>query len=286
MGYRGGCIVVFVVVGFDKAVAVVAQGFFGFLVGHEVGGGTVPAFSPVEGVVAATYGYQIADVDRAAEEFKAVIGTFVGLAVLYGGAIAYTVESDTVGFVLTVEGIAAVFHTHVFQRARIVGIVVAAINGTADFGTSFTSFGIGVCLAADVDTAPGTRFFLFAGHDDRSVGGTDGIDFTALFHEDVVHDVVVDGDNFHTGFDVQCGTVLYDVFAAQFVGAAGGQRYVGGNGTFQGRAVFDFIAVSIVAVAAIVVVVIAAAGGEDRHSGYQSQRVGFPFRCFHNSIVF
>ena len=187
---------------------------------------------------------------------------------------------------LTVEGIAAVFHTHVFQRARIVGIVVAAISGTAYLGAALTAFGIGVGLAADMDAAPSSRLFLFRSHDNGGGGGTDGIDFTALFHEDVVHDVVVDGDNFHTGFDVQCGTVLYDVFAAQFVGAAGGQRYVGGNGTFQGRAVFDFIAVSIVAVAAIVVVVIAAAGGEDRHSGYQSQRVGFPFRCFHNSIVF
>ena len=75
------------------------------------------------------------------------------MAVLYGGAIAYTVEGDTVGFVLTVEGIAAVFHTHVFQRARIVGIVVAAISGTAYLGAALP-LGIGVGLAADMDAAP------------------------------------------------------------------------------------------------------------------------------------
>ena len=61
--------------------------------------------------------------------------------------------------------------------------------------------------------------------------------------------------------------------------------HVGGDGTFQYRTVFDFIAVSVAAVAVIVVVVVAAASGEDRHSGYKGQRVEFPFHCFHNSIV-
>ena len=60
------------------------------------------------------------------------------------------------------------------------------------------------------------------------------------------------------------------------------QQPIGGDGTFQYRTVFDFIAVSV---AVIVVVVVAAASGEDRHSGYKGQRVEFPFHCFHNSIV-
>ena len=78
------------------------------------------------------------------------------------------------------------------------------------------------------------------------------------------------------------GTFFYDVFAAQLVGVSGSQGHVGGDGTFQYRTVFDFIAVSV---AAVVVVVVAAASGEDRHSGYKGQRVEFPFHCFHNSIV-
>ena len=175
--------------------------------------------------------------------------------------------------------------SNVLQRARVVGIIVAAVNGTAYFRTSLAAFGIGVGASADVDASPCARLFFFAGHYDGFVRRAYGVDFTALLHEDVVCDVIVDGDNLHAFLYVERGTFFYDVFAAQLVGVSGSQGHVGGDGTFQYRTVFDFIAVSVAAVAVIVVVVVAAASGEDRHSGYKGQRVEFPFHCFHNSIV-
>ena len=285
VGNGSGGVVAAVVVALHQAVAVVAQCGFGFLVSHEAGAFAVPAFGPVEGVVATAYGYEVAHVYRAAEELKAVIGTFVGLAVVHDGTVAYAVERDTVGFVLFIEGKAGVFQTNVLQRARVVGIIVAAVNGTAYFRTSLAAFGIGVGASADVDASPCARLFFFAGHYDGFVRRAYGVDFTALLHEDVVCDVIVDGDNLHAFLYVERGTFFYDVFAAQLVGVSGSQGHVGGDGTFQYRTVFDFIAVSVAAVTVIVVVVVAAASGEDRHSGYKGQRVEFPFHCFHNSIV-
>ena len=126
----------------------------------RVGAFAVPAFGPVEGVVATAYGYEVAHVYRAAEELKAIVGTFVGLAVVHDGTVAYAVERDTVGFVLFIEGKAGVFQTNVLQRARVVGIIVAAVNGTAYFRTSLATFGIGVGASADVDASPCARLFF------------------------------------------------------------------------------------------------------------------------------
>ncbi len=87
VGNGSGGVVAAVVVALHQAVAVVAQCGFGFLVSHEVGAFAVPAFGPVEGVVATAYGYEVAHVYRAAEELKAIVGTFVGLAVVHDGTL-------------------------------------------------------------------------------------------------------------------------------------------------------------------------------------------------------
>ena len=185
VGNGSGGVVAAVVVALHQAVAVVAQCGFGFLVSHEVGAFAVPAFGPVEGVVATAYGYEVAHVYRAAEELKAIVGTFVGLAVVHDGTVAYAVERDTVGFVLFIEGKAGVFQANVLQRARVVGIIVAAVNGAAYFRTSLAAFGIGVGASADVYASPCARLFFFAGHYDGFVRRAYGVDFTALLHEDV-----------------------------------------------------------------------------------------------------
>ncbi len=143
------------------------------------------------------------------------------MAVVHDGTVAYAVERDTVGFVLFIEGKAGVFQTNVLQRARVVGIIVAAVNGTAYFRTSLAAFGIGVGASADVDASPCARLFFFAGHYDGFVRRAYGVDFTALLHEDVVCDVIVNGDNLHAFFYVERATFFYDVFAAQLVGVSG-----------------------------------------------------------------
>ena len=63
---------------------------------------------------------------------------------------------------LFIEGKAGVFQTNVLQRARVVGIIVAAVNGATYFRTSLAAFGIGVGASADVDAphAPGSSFSL------------------------------------------------------------------------------------------------------------------------------
>ena len=232
------------------------------MVGNEVGALSVPSFGPVKRVVAATHHHHVADIYRAAEEFETVVRAFVGLTVVYDCTAAHTVERDSVGFMFLIESIAGVFYAHILQFAGVVGIVVAAINGTADFGTSFTSFGIGVCLAADVDTAPGTRFFLFAGHDDRSVCRTHGIDFGTLLYQDIIHYIVVDGYNLYACLNVQCGACFDDVLAAQFVRGARFQGYIRGNRSFQG---FHFTVV----VSAVVVII--TARSEERHACHEGK---------------
>lgn len=82
------------------------------------------------------------------------------------------------------------------------------------------------------------RVPLFAGHDDRFVGRAYGIDFGTLLHQNIVYDIVIDRYNLYSFFDVQCGTCLYNVFTAQFIGVAGFQGYVFGYCTFQDTAVF------------------------------------------------
>ena len=106
-----------------------------------------------------------------------------------------------------------------------------------------------------MDTAPCTRLFQVAGHDDGFVCRTYCIDFTALFHKDIIYDVVItDGSDGYTLFDDQRCTVLYDVLAAQFIGIAGFQGYIRGDGAFQCSAVFNSVAIlssgSVVVVAA------------------------------------
>ena len=110
VGHRFGEIVVTIVVGLDQAVAGIAQRAFSFLVSHQVRARAVPSFCPVEGVVAAAHYDHVAHVDRAAEEFKAVVRTLVSLAVVYRRAVAHAIEGDAVGLMFFVEGITRVFH--------------------------------------------------------------------------------------------------------------------------------------------------------------------------------
>ena len=237
MSYGSGAVVVFVVVGFDQTVAGIAQCFFGFLNGDEVGSRTVPAFGPVERVVATAGDNHVADVDRSAEELETVVRSLVSLAVVNRCSATHAVEADTVGFVLLVESIAGVFQTYVLQNTRVVFVVVATVFGTADFRASLAAFGIGVGASADVDTAPGTRFFFFGSHDDGSRCRTFGVDFGSLLYQDVVYIVIVNGYNLYTRFDVQGSAFFYGVGTAQLVGVARFQGYVFGDCTAQRSAV-------------------------------------------------
>ena len=200
-------------------------------------------------------------IDRTAEELEAVVRAHVGLQVLDLGAVAHAVERHAVGLVLLVEGEARVLEADVAQHARIVGIVRASVGGVADLG-EYARTGIRVGAAADVDTAPGTRFFLFAGHDDRSVCRTHGIDFGTLLYQDIIHYIVVDGYNLYACLDVQCGACFDDVLAAQFVRGARFQGYIRGNRSFQG---FHFTVV----VSAVVVVI--TARSEERHACHEGK---------------
>ena len=180
----------------------------------------VPALGPVERVVAAIGYDHVAHVDRAAEELKAVVRALIGLAVVHGGAVAHAVEGDAVGLVLFVEGKARIFQTDVAQRARVVGVVVAAIGGVANFGAARAAFGVGVGAAADVNAAPGTGLFQFAGHDDGFLGRALCVDLGALLHEDVVHEVVVHGHDAHARLDGERDALLDGQGTAQAVGRA------------------------------------------------------------------
>lgn len=169
---------------------------------------SVPAFSPVEGVIAATGRYAVFYVNGSAEELETVIRTLVSLAIFYCGAVAYAIEGETIGFVFLIESVSAVFDTHVAQCAGVVGIVVTPVNGTAYFRAACAAGYISVCISADVDTTPGSGFFLFGGHYDGVFGSTLRIDLGTLFYEDVVYDVIVFGDDGYTRFYFQCGAIF------------------------------------------------------------------------------
>ena len=202
-----------VVVALHQAVAVVSQFVFGALVSYEELCFAVPAFGPVERVVATVGRYQILHIDGTTEPFETIIGTHVCLAILYRCPVSYTVEGDTVGFVLFVEGKSGVLYTNIPQCTGIVGVIIATIGCAAYFRATCSAFGIGVCVSADVDTAPCARFFLFGSHHDRVAGSALCIYLGSLFYEDVVYHIVMFGNNGDACGNLQCGTILY-VYAA------------------------------------------------------------------------
>ena len=173
----------------------------------------VPAFGPVERVVATVGRYQILHIDGTTEPFETIIGTHVCLAILYRCPVSYTVEGDTVGFVLFVEGKSGVLYTNIPQCTGIVGVIIATIGCAAYFRATRSAFGIGVCVSADVDTAPCAWFFLFGSHHDRVAGSALCIYLGSLFYEDVVYHIVMFGNNGDACGNLQCGTILY-VYAA------------------------------------------------------------------------
>ena len=99
-------------------------------------------------------------IDGTTEPFETIIGTHVCLAILYRCPVSYTVEGDTVGFVLFVEGKSGVLYTNIPQCTGIVGVIIATIGCAAYFRATRSAFGIGVCVSADVDTAPCAWFFF------------------------------------------------------------------------------------------------------------------------------
>ena len=260
---NGACLViVFVVVSFNQAVAVIAQCFLVFLISYQVSGCSVPSFCPVERVVATADDYHVADINRTTEELKAIVRTFVSYTVVYRCTVAHAIEADAIGFVFFVEGITCVLQTNVLQYARVVFVIVATVFSATDFRATLTTFSIGVCTSADVDTTPCAVFFLFGSHHDGRVGCTFGIDFGSLLHEDVVHVVIIDSFNRYTRFDVQRSTFLYGICTAQFISIARFQRNVFRNRTAQRCTVGNSVVITT-----IVCCVVVATCGKKGHTG-------------------
>ena len=105
VSHRFGEIIVTIVVGLDQAVAGITQRTFCFLVSHQVRAPCRSILLSSRRVVAAAHYDHVAHVDRAAEEFKAVVRTPCKPGSGLRRAVAHAIEGDAVGLMFFVEGI-------------------------------------------------------------------------------------------------------------------------------------------------------------------------------------
>ena len=97
----------------------------------------VPAESPVEGVVFVAGENQVLGVDRAAEEFDAVIGAVVNLNVINSCTAAYALEGDTIQLVGRGDVLAWVFYDDIAEYTAAVCCNIAAVFAGGTFPFKF-----------------------------------------------------------------------------------------------------------------------------------------------------
>jgi hypothetical protein len=126
LGAGSGGVKVGVVIGFNTVVAVVVV-----LLDDDELNASIPAIGPVQAIVGGTSDHEIPGIDRAAEEFDAVVFRHVRLDIFDGRAPADALKGNAVEFVVGAEEASGELDPHVAQDAAVVGRVGAAIGPCA-----------------------------------------------------------------------------------------------------------------------------------------------------------
>ena len=250
---------------------------------------------------------EILAVDITTEPLEAVVVGVGDLHVVNLSAVAHRAEGEAIDFLIGLERIACKLNTHIAQRARVVGIVVAAMLGAgATLNLHFLLVVLG--LAAEDHTAPVTRpaaaLGLLGGEHDRAGDCAMGEEFAATLHDEGGLGVFVALDD-GAGLDGQFGSIANVDPALQEVGAflqgllaledkllvaisnfcsisvflaIGEEDVVASFQTTIGR---PDVSCGLATISTVVVVVVVTAGSE-RSGKHQDAHASIKFVIFHN----